>query len=574
VPNHLNVVVDGVSGQTPTAHNWTPGTSHPVVVPDTVSSGGTRYLFSSWDDGGASSRTIIAASTPTFYTARYDTSYFLTMRTSTNEGTVSPASAWHPIGTAVPIVAFADSGFYFKSWSGSGPGSYTGPDSATAVRMLGPIVETANFTRDRDITFASEPEVGLSVQVDFEFYVMPVTFRWQRATLHNVWTPTLQNLGPGERYDFLSWDPPLSTPLGVPDEDRTYTARFQPEYFLTMVPAIGGTSRPGDGWYDEGSEVRIRAKADPRYYFGSWTGEGEGSYSGPDPTVTISMNGPIRETPKFHRIATEVALSLSETDPDVHTGAPLGFGDVWLWFVCATRGGFTGLDANVTGDMQVFGFMPAPGILNASPEPDRVDLASTNCESGPRLLGRFIVQDPGGELVLAPSSATGLLRCFDCTLGGGATDYVWPADMKATGVNTGGGPPSSSGPPCRVRDVPGDLAALAADARSALVDEATPTALRESWTDALESIHPNPFRSRATVCFTAAREGPVTLSIYDVAGRLVRRPLDRAVVAGRHEAEWDGRDGSGAHVPSGVYFARLSIGGFRESRRIVLVRRD
>ncbi len=41
---------------------------------------------------------------------------------------------------------------------------------------------------------------------------------------------------------------------------------------------------------------------------------------------------------------------------------------------------------------------------------------------------------------------------------------------------------------------------------------------------------------------------------------------------GRTRHAWDGRDGGGERVPSGVYFARLEFAGRVEARKIVLSR--
>jgi hypothetical protein len=95
----------------------------------------------------------------------------------------------------------------------------------------------------------------------------------------------------------------------------------------------------------------------------------------------------------------------------------------------------------------------------------------------------------------------------------------------------------------------------------------------DAWADGLTSIHPNPFGARTTIRFTASRDGRVTVSIHDVAGRLVRA-LERPVPAGSHEIAWDGRTADGLRAPSGVYFARVTVGDFRETRRIVLLRRN
>jgi hypothetical protein len=65
----------------------------------------------------------------------------------------------------------------------------------------------------------------------------------------------------------------------------------------------------------------------------------------------------------------------------------------------------------------------------------------------------------------------------------------------------------------------------------------------------------------------------VTLTIYDVSGRLVRRLFEGRRAAGEHAAAWDGADDRGVAVSSGVYYYRLSAGGQSASRKLVLIRR-
>ena len=65
----------------------------------------------------------------------------------------------------------------------------------------------------------------------------------------------------------------------------------------------------------------------------------------------------------------------------------------------------------------------------------------------------------------------------------------------------------------------------------------------------------------------------VTLAIYDVSGRLVRRLFEGRAVAGDRAVEWDGLDDRGVAVSSSVYYYRLSAGGQSASRKLVLVRR-
>jgi hypothetical protein len=83
---------------------------------------------------------------------------------------------------------------------------------------------------------------------------------------------------------------------------------------------------------------------------------------------------------------------------------------------------------------------------------------------------------------------------------------------------------------------------------------------------------PNPFTGTTTVALALPDPAPVTLSVYDIAGRLVRR-IDRGVLAaGSHTLRWDGRDGNGRSVGCGVYFLRVAAGDRVEDRKAVLLR--
>jgi len=61
-------------------------------------------------------------------------------------GTVSPSSGWQNAGAKVTITAKPNSGHKFKSWTGTGTGSYTGTSASHTITMNGTISETATFT--------------------------------------------------------------------------------------------------------------------------------------------------------------------------------------------------------------------------------------------------------------------------------------------------------------------------------------------------------------------------------------------------------------------------------------------
>ncbi len=94
---------------------------------------------------------------------------------------------------------------------------------------------------------------------------------------------------------------------------------------------------------------------------------------------------------------------------------------------------------------------------------------------------------------------------------------------------------------------------------------------------ALEQNFPNPFNPSTVIPFTLEPvEGSdrqhVTLSIFDLRGREVRRLTDGEMGDGSHRIHWDGRDAAGHPVPSGVYLYTLRTGGERISRKMILTR--
>jgi len=82
---------------------------------------------------------------------------------------------------------------------------------------------------------------------------------------------------------------------------------------------------------------------------------------------------------------------------------------------------------------------------------------------------------------------------------------------------------------------------------------------------------PNPSRNSTLVQFDLPSERRVSVSLFGVDGRLVRRLVDGPRGAGRHTAYWDGTDGDGRRVGPGMYFARVQAGESRATLRIVRI---
>lgn len=83
---------------------------------------------------------------------------------------------------------------------------------------------------------------------------------------------------------------------------------------------------------------------------------------------------------------------------------------------------------------------------------------------------------------------------------------------------------------------------------------------------------PNPFNPSTIIQYTLPAKAHVRLDIFNVLGQRVRTLVDAGEAAGMHRVEWNGTDGSGQRVASGVYFYRLQTSDFVETKKMVLVK--
>ncbi len=89
----------------------------------------------------------------------------------------------------------------------------------------------------------------------------------------------------------------------------------------------------------------------------------------------------------------------------------------------------------------------------------------------------------------------------------------------------------------------------------------------------LSHAYPNPFNPMTKIAYAVKDAGPVTIEVYNVAGRVVRTLLECEVKAGASGfVVWDGMNDGGERCASGVYFYRIAAPGFTESRKVVILK--
>ena len=83
----------------------------------------------------------------------------------------------------------------------------------------------------------------------------------------------------------------------------------------------------------------------------------------------------------------------------------------------------------------------------------------------------------------------------------------------------------------------------------------------------LSQNYPNPFNPITHFEFRIADFGFVKISVYDILGREVSVLVNEKLKAGIYEAEFDG-----TNFPSGIYFYKMEAEGFKEIKKMVLVK--
>ena len=107
--------------------------------------------------------------------------------------------------------------------------------------------------------------------------------------------------------------------------------------------------------------------------------------------------------------------------------------------------------------------------------------------------------------------------------------------------------------------------------RQTLVDEAY-LKYSPSRSFALHQNYPNPFNPETAIRFVLQNAGPTSLRIYNVAGRMIKELVNEDLEAGSYVRDWYGDDSRGIAVSSGTYYYRLVAQGYRETRRMVLLK--
>ncbi|OVE79465.1 hypothetical protein BVY01_02455 [bacterium I07] len=236
-PDGLDFLVDGITYNSPQTFKWESGNQHNIST-NSVQNGftGTRYVYTSWSDGGAMSHTYTTPSSNQTVIVNFKTQYYLTL--VSDYGTLS-GQGWGDSGsrrqfTVYPSTITEGSGTrnLFSRWGGSGSGSYSGSSISAGATMNGPIVETAEWQTQYHLTTSVNPQNSGTVSIS-------PSGEWHNEGESVTLTATESN-----GYTFVKWSGGVSSSANpvniIMDGEKSIEAEFvkqkPPNISITIEP--------------------------------------------------------------------------------------------------------------------------------------------------------------------------------------------------------------------------------------------------------------------------------------------------------------------------------------------------
>lgn len=88
----------------------------------------------------------------------------------------------------------------------------------------------------------------------------------------------------------------------------------------------------------------------------------------------------------------------------------------------------------------------------------------------------------------------------------------------------------------------------------------------------ISAIYPNPFNMNTTISFNVPSDGYIELEVYNLAGQKVRTLISSWARSGSKHVVWDGYDNRGLCVSSGIYIARVNMGGYSSVKKMTVIK--
>jgi uncharacterized repeat protein (TIGR02543 family) len=357
----------------------------------------------------------------------------VTLTINSAVGGSTTGAGTYDIGSSVPIVETATSGYRTNGWSGSN--NILSPSSAsTSIVLNGSTTIAPSFVQQVTLTINSAAGGATTGAGTYDVgTTVPISETANSGYRANGWSGSASIISPSS----------ASTTI-VLNANATITPTFIQQVTLTINSATGGTST-GAGTYDIGSTVPIGETASPGYRANGWTGPNWGSVTSPSSAYTsIVLNADATIAPAFVQ---QVTLTVGAGTGGTATGG--GTYDVGssVSISAAPATGYTFVDwtgaspANPTlGNTTIVVSSDTTVTANFAPQPPTATLtAAATAYTGSNFNVTSTATAPAGNLTLHSIewlSPTGAWTVSTVAASGGTSNRSLGISFPSTGVYT------------------------------------------------------------------------------------------------------------------------------------------
>ena len=89
---------------------------------------------------------------------------------------------------------------------------------------------------------------------------------------------------------------------------------------------------------------------------------------------------------------------------------------------------------------------------------------------------------------------------------------------------------------------------------------------------ALYKNYPNPFNPITTIDYEVARDGLVSIFVYDLMGRRIKTLVNKVNAPGRYSVSWNGTNEASKLLSTGMYFYKMRAEGFESVKKLMLIK--
>lgn len=86
------------------------------------------------------------------------------------------------------------------------------------------------------------------------------------------------------------------------------------------------------------------------------------------------------------------------------------------------------------------------------------------------------------------------------------------------------------------------------------------------------SAYPNPVVNAATISFSLQQSQKVSLQVFDMSGRIIKKLAEGEMQPGSHQVTWNATDNNESAVAAGIYLLKLQTGNNIETKKISVIR--